>query len=127
MKNLQTAVVKGFMPLLVGIFTLFSVTAFGQSKTQTIKGEVVDLSCYIDHGAKGAGHQMCAKMCIEKGLPAGLLTSNGNLYLLIENHKKSEAYAKLSNFAAKDAAITGHVSEKNGMKALTVEEINGKQ
>src|ERR1035437_1325400 len=31
--------------------------------TQTIKGEVVDLMCYLDHGAKGETHKGCAEKC----------------------------------------------------------------
>src|SRR5271154_3106622 len=40
---------------------------------QTIRGELVDLACYLDHGAKGEHHKACATSCALKGLPIGLL------------------------------------------------------
>lgn len=112
--------------LAVGAFTFLSVGAFAQDKEstpQTVKGEVVDLSCYMDHGAKGEGHKSCAESCIKKGLPAGLLTADGQLYLLTENHSKEKAYGKLPKYAAEQVAVTGTVADKNGMKAISVDEI----
>lgn len=112
--------------ILAGVFTLLSLGAFAQENNtapQTIKGEVVDLSCYMDHGAKGEGHKGCAESCIKKGLPAGLLTADGQLYLLTENHSKEKAYGKLSKYAADQVAVTGTVADKNGMKAISVDDI----
>src|SRR5258708_5878655 len=53
---------------------------------QTLKGEVVDLMCYLDHGAKGEKHKGCANKCIKSGGPVGLLTSDNQLYLVIGDH-----------------------------------------
>ncbi|HWH69865.1 MAG TPA: hypothetical protein VNT26_10790, partial [Candidatus Sulfotelmatobacter sp.] len=54
--------------------------------TQTLKGEVVDLMCYLDHGAKGEKHKNCAQTCIKGGGPVGLL-SGDQLYLVVGDHK----------------------------------------
>ena len=55
--------------ILVGLVSclclLWSVSGFAQDE-QTVKGEVLDLSCYIKSGAKGAGHAACAKSCVKK-------------------------------------------------------------
>ena len=55
--------------------------------TQSIKGEVVDLMCYLDHGAKGEKHKGCASKCIKSGGPVGLLTADNQLYLVVGDHK----------------------------------------
>ena len=118
---------KRMTPLLIGALAFLSVNAMAQEKTaaapQTLKGEVVDLSCYMDHGAHGDSHKKCAESCIKKGLPAGLLTADGQLYLLVENHSEAKSYAKLSGYAADKVAITGTVFDKNGMKAISVNEV----
>ena len=31
----------------------------------TVKGEVLDMACYLDHGAKGEKHKGCAEKCIK--------------------------------------------------------------
>jgi len=44
-------------------------------KEMTIKGEVVDVSCYLAHGSKGMGadHQACAEACAKNGSALGIL------------------------------------------------------
>lgn len=113
---------KVMSSLLVAGLTICSLSAFGQQKTATVKGEVLDMSCYMGHGAKGAGHKQCAQMCLDKGLPAGLLTSNGQVYLLVEDHNKSDAYKTAIKHAADQVTITGKVANKNGVQALIVED-----
>lgn len=89
--------------------------------TQTVKGEVVDLMCYLDHGAKGEKHADCAKMCIESGGPVGLLTADNKLYLLVGEHKPMND--KLASLAAKTITVKGKIVERNGMKMIENAEI----
>ncbi|MEP6821837.1 MAG: hypothetical protein ABI946_05745, partial [Chthoniobacterales bacterium] len=58
--------------------------AAGEMKKVT--GEVVDMACYVDHGATGEKHADCAKKCITSGLPVGLKSADGKTYLLIGDH-----------------------------------------
>ena len=85
-------------------------------QTQTIKGEVVDLMCYLDHGAKGDKHKGCAAKCIKSGGPVGLLTADDQLYLVIGDHKpiNDDIAAK----AAQTVTLKGKVVERNGMKMI---------
>ena len=88
----------------------------------TVTGEVVDLACYMGHDAKGKDHQQCAKTCIQKGLPVGLLTEKGDIYLAIgENHKK--ANDMLADKASQTITVVGEVSEKGGTKMVAIHEI----
>src|SRR3989442_9234435 len=48
----------------------------------TLTGEIVDLACYIAHGAKGPDHAVCAAKCAEMGQPVGLAASDGQMYIL---------------------------------------------
>lgn len=123
MKNLKIGMPKLIGSMLVAGLTVLSFSAFGQQKTTTLKGEVLDMSCYMGHGAHGPGHKMCAQMCLNKGLPAGLLTSNGQVYLLVEDHDKANAYKDVIKHAADNVTITGRVSDKNGVQALVVEDV----
>src|SRR5215467_2555200 len=67
--------------------------------TKTLQGEVLDMACYMDHGASGAKHAQCAADCIKGGSPMGLLTKDGQVYLLVENHAKKDSYANLKKWA----------------------------
>ena len=39
-------------------------------QTATVRGEVIELECYLASGARGPGHAACARKCIEAGRPA---------------------------------------------------------
>ena len=83
---------------------------------ETIKGEVVDLMCYLDHGAKGDKHKGCATKCIEGGGPVGLLTADNKIYLVVGDHKPLNT--ELAAKAAQTVTLKGKVVEKHGMKMI---------
>lgn len=111
--------------ILTAFLFIFSTSAFAQSK-ETIKGEVLDMSCYMTKGAKGQGHKKCAQSCLDKGLPAGILSEDGQIYLLVEDHSAADAYKKTLEHAAETVKVTGKVVTKNGMKSLVVEKVKAK-
>src|SRR5205814_8813668 len=70
---------------------------------EKVTGEVIDMSCYLHHPetSTGSGHKKCAETCAKKGLPMGLLTSDKQVYLLLEDHENPKAYAKALAKAAR--------------------------
>jgi hypothetical protein len=94
----------------------------GKAAADTVTGEVIDINCYMAHDGKGKDHMQCAKQCIKKGLPVGLLTEKGDVYLAVaEGHKK--ANDMLADKAAQTVTVVGEVSEKSGNKMITIHEI----
>lgn len=91
------------------------------AETKSVKGEVVDLMCYLDHGAKGEKHAGCAEKCIKSGGPVGLLTEDNQLYLVIGEHKPMNN--ELAAYAAKTVTLKGKVVEKHGVKMIENAEI----
>ena len=87
---------------------------------KTITGEVVDMGCYLGRGAKGEGHIACATKCIANGMPMGLLTSDGKLFLLTMNHDNPDPYNKIKEMAGKNVAVTGSAMERSGVSAIDV-------
>ena len=82
--------------------------------------KVVDLGCYLGHAAVGEKHASCATKCIAGGMPMGLLTADGKLYLLTMNHDNADPYQQLKSLAAKKVTVTGMLMERSGMKGLDV-------
>ena len=58
--------------------------------TRSITGEVVDMGCWLGHGARGEKHISCATKCLNQGMPVGLLTGNGTLYLVTLDHDNAD-------------------------------------
>ena len=90
---------------------------------KTIEGEVLDMVCFMSHNAQGKKHKSCAQKCIKEGAPVGLLTTDGQVFLVIENHNKKEPFKKLKNFAAEKVKVTGTISIKNGVQSIEVENV----
>ena len=84
------------------------------------KGEIVDVACYVPHGAKGAGHADCAKKCAKAGQPIGLLTDDGDLLLLLADHEDGKPFEAAKELAGSKAEVTGQLDTRDGMKAVTV-------
>ena len=82
----------------------------------TVTGEVLDMSCYIDHGAIGEKHAACAKKCIASGLPVGIKANDGKTYLLIGDHKP--ANAELADDAAKTITVKGKAVSRDGINMI---------
>lgn len=88
----------------------------------TLTGEVVDLACFMAHDGQGKDHMKCAKQCIQKGLPVGILTEKGEVYLAVgENHK--QANEMLADKVAQNVTVVGAISEKAGTKMITIHEL----
>lgn len=92
-----------------------------KAKESIIKGEVVDMACYVDHGATGQKHSDCAKKCIESGLPVGLKAEDGKTYLLIGEHKPMNS--ELAQYAAQEITVKGKVTSRDGVNMIENAEI----
>lgn len=91
--------------------------------TVTLKGEIVDLGCYLGHDSKGPAHTKCALACAQKGMPIGLLTDDGTLYLLTLDHADNKPYEAAKAKAGSILTVTGIVHDAHGMKSLEVKGV----
>jgi len=109
---------------LIGTSAILSLAfvplATAADEVSTKTGEVVDLACYLDHGASGEAHSACAQKCIASGLPVGLKTADGT-YLLIGAHKPMNK--ELAPLAAQTITVKGKVVEKDGIKMIENAEV----
>ncbi len=113
--------------LLVTLLALpLAVLASGEQEPEAVKvrGEVLDMACYIGHGAQGEDHAGCAKMCVKGGQPMGLLASDGTVYLLYAGHDDSSAYDKTKEFAGEKVEISGKAATKAGIKGIEVQRVD---
>jgi hypothetical protein len=102
-----------------------SVPPAAAQEAVTVSGEILDLSCYLSKGSKGARHKTCAKMCAEKGLPIGVLTEAGDVYLLLEDHDNPDPYEALKKLAGGNAQVAGKKFTRSGMQSILVQESKG--
>ena len=89
----------------------------------TLKGEVLDLYCYMKHPetATGSEHEKCATSCINRGLPIGFL-SDGVVYVVIGSDHES-ASGMVADFTGKPSELKGVLIEHDGIKSIEVVSI----
>lgn len=86
----------------------------------TVRGEVLDMACFLAHEAKGPDHASCAQRCVKGGQPMGLLAEDGTVYLLYANHDDGAAFEAAKEFAGRKVEIDGVASSQSGIRGLEV-------
>lgn len=114
-------IVLAMVVSLAGLSVGIAVSHEGDAAKMTvITGELVDMGCYVGHSAKGEKHSECATKCIAGGMPMGLLSANGSIFLLTMDHANPEAYNKAKKMGGKRVTVSGSRHEKNGIVTLDV-------
>ena len=59
-------------------------------KAAVVRGEVLDLSCWLARNLSGPLHQDCARKCLASGVPMGIITTpDSTLWLLTQDHGRT--------------------------------------
>jgi hypothetical protein len=110
----------------VAVLSVAGFAAHAEDLNRTIAGEPVDISCFLA-GKSGEAHAACAKGCAEKGNPLGIAAKDADgkdvLYLALGGGGK-EAKDLLGPVMGKKVKVTGVVTEKGGMKAVTISKVD---
>ncbi len=94
---------------LTAALLLVAAPVFGAGEELTLKGEVVDITCYSKQGvAKGTGaaHVSCAMDCAKQDKPLGLLTDGDGLFRFVGEYTENNN-AKLLPFVGKQVEVKG--------------------
>jgi hypothetical protein len=95
-----------------------------KAKEVSLTGEVVDVSCYLQSGARGEGHKACAVACAKAGGPLGILTKSGKLYVsVLPDDHLAGPNQKLMDYIAENVTVKGVVRSKGGVNGLMITEV----
>jgi len=95
----------------------------------TVKGEIVDLYCFIRGGFHGAGHKTCSTKCAAQGNPIGFVDEKGDIYTLTGHADYQATHDVRDELAAKmneTVTLGGTVVKKGSTQLLYVNTIDGK-
>ncbi|MBI3320774.1 MAG: hypothetical protein HYZ91_00725 [Candidatus Omnitrophica bacterium] len=104
-----------------------------QARAQTITGEVIDVSCFLQLGKRGEAHASCGQKCVRNGQPIGVLTDRGQVYLILpeEHHPRRDGQVSITDrFAelmAKRVRVSGMATTSYGARALFVRSLPTEQ
>jgi hypothetical protein len=100
------------------------------AKTETVKGQIVDQSCYMKdkENNKGVDHKMpadtkdCAIACAKQGRPMAILTAEGKVYE-IAGGLAADKNAKIVSHISHTVEITGDVMDMNGKMMIHADSL----
>lgn len=122
MKHWLAASTLALTLMMVGV----TFPAIGQAQEDvTVQGEILDMACYMAKGSKGAAHKACAVMCAKKGVPMGVLTDAGEVYLLLDDHNNPDPYDATKKLSGERAEVTGKKYNKQGVASIVVSGAKG--
>lgn len=97
----------------------------------TVTGEAMDTWCYFSGvmgGAEatlGTSHHTCAVWCAAGGIPVGLLTEDGAVYMIlkIDGSDHTNGGDKLVTTASHELTATGEHFKRDGIDYIVVSEV----
>jgi hypothetical protein len=100
------------------------------AKTETVKGQIVDVGCYkMDKSNTGVDHKMpkgdtkdCALGCAKAGQPMAVLTSDGKVYE-IAGGLAADKNAKIVPHVGHTVEITGDVMDHGGKMMISADSL----
>jgi hypothetical protein len=113
---------------LVSIVMLVSTAtrlAIAQPKgaRATVRGEVVDLWCYLEGGDRGPAKKDCATACAKAGNPIGILDDKGNLYVAAGLKDHQPAQPILLDRMSDHVTVTGTVVKQAGVQMIYIDSV----
>ena len=103
--------------------TVHCVIAQPKGEEVTVKGEVIDLWCYLEGGDHGAEHKDCATMCAKAGNPIGILDVKGNIYVVMGLKEHQAGKELLSDKMAEMVTVNGTLVKKGGVQVIYVKSV----
>ena len=113
--------------LVIAMSTMLAGTALLRAQPKgeriTVKGEVVDLWCYLEGGDRGPAKKQCAMACAKAGNPIGILDAAGHLYVAAGLKDHQSAQTMLLNRMSDEVTASGTVVKKGGVQMIYIDTL----
>lgn len=118
--------------LSAAAFALLALPAFAAGGERVkVTGEIIDTWCYFSgvmggpDAVRGSAHHTCALWCSAGGIPVGLLTEDGTVYMVLKigADRESASGDTALRLAAHSVEADGLHYERDGINYLIVSEV----
>ena len=101
----------------------------GPPKPIKVRGEIIDMGCYLSQGLRGPMHRDCALKCLSSGVPMGIVTADSIVYLLTQVHARAmtpesyqtpNAFELCKKWPSQTVDLAGFAYERRGVRILEV-------
>ena len=116
--------------MTLGLFA-FALPASSQMMPTPQEGEmvtmtatVVDMSCKVMFNLEGDDHRMRGQACFDQGIPLGLMSEDGKIYMPVTMQMGATRGDKdLRGHAEHKVTVTGKIMDRGGVNAILIESI----
>src|SRR5260370_41062795 len=105
------------------LLTMVPCMAQPKGQTVTVKGEAVDLWCYMEGGDRGPAKKECGTACAKAGNPIGILDAKGNIYVAAGLEDHQPARDLLQQKMSDQVTATGALVTNGRMKMLFIKSV----
>ncbi|MBM4266682.1 MAG: hypothetical protein FJ144_08735 [Deltaproteobacteria bacterium] len=90
-----------------------------------MRGELVEIGCYLRDGSRGLGHKTCALTCLKNGGRLAFLEDDtSTLYPLAGSTPASDPSTAVREDIAAHVSVHGRVYERAGSRVLVIEKVD---
>lgn len=98
-------------------------TDLQSAKKSSVEGLLRDITCPLQNRETTAAefNLQCALKCARAGAPLGILTREGDIYVIVSNSVPDrDIHRKLMPYVGKQVRAAGTVYERNGTKGISI-------
>lgn len=89
-----------------------------------VRGEVVELDCYLREGSRGEAHRGCATTCLANGGSLAVVEDDtGRVFPLAGDAPATEPGAAVRDRIAQHVLVRGRLFERAGGRVLAIDEV----
>jgi type 1 fimbria pilin len=117
--------ITSFTLVTLALLLATTLTPAAQPKGEraTVKGEVVDMWCYLEGGDRGPAKRECATACAKAGNAIGIVDVKGNLFVAAGLKDHQPAQALLIVRMNSDVTVSGTVVKKGGVQMIYIDSV----
>jgi hypothetical protein len=122
---------KWLASVTLAFWALGATPAAAAGQRVQLTGEIMDTWCYVSEimGASeavlGTAHHQCAVWCAAGGVPVGLLSEAGEIFMILKlgDQDTSNADPRILEIQSSRVTVDGDLYERDGIKYLLIDEV----
>jgi len=115
----------------LGFWALGATPAAAAGQRVQLTGEIMDTWCYVSEimggseAVLGTAHHQCAVWCAAGGVPVGLLSETGEIFMILKlgDEDTSNADPRILEIQSSRVTVDGDLYERDGIKYLLIDEV----
>lgn len=89
-----------------------------------VRGEVIDVSCYLRAGQKGPAHKQCTIACAKAGHDLAIYDPAADeIYFVVEEKPGTDPSLPLRTYAAETVEVVGTLYSRSGAKGIIIKSV----